>query len=203
MLRGVNKRGQLAVFIIIAIVIIGSLGAYFIFSGKFTPSGPSLEFKPIFDHYSDCVQSNVKAAIDLAGSQGGRVYLDNYIPGTEYAPFASQLNFLGGPVPYWYYVSGNGVIKENVPIKKDIENDIARYIEQKIGECNFDSFYSAGFNIDFGEPKAKVTINENSVDVVLSSKVAASKDGKSAVLNTHKVSVTSHLGKFYTLAKSI
>jgi rod shape-determining protein MreC len=30
-----------------------------------------------------------------------------YEASSEYMPFSSQLDFLGNPVPYWYYISGN------------------------------------------------------------------------------------------------
>jgi len=60
-------------------------------------------------------------------------------------PFSSQLNFLGNPVPYWYYVSGNNVQKEQVPSKNEMENQLEDFIEEKINKCVFDEYYEQGF----------------------------------------------------------
>ena len=47
-------------------------------------------------------------------------------------PFSSQLNFLGDFIPYWYYVSGNNIQKEQMPSKNDMEEQLEEFIEEKI-----------------------------------------------------------------------
>ena len=93
------KKGQLAIILIIAVVLIVAVIAFFVFrGGKGVESIPT-ELAPVYDYYSACVQQEAKAAADLAGTQGGHVFLPTYVPGSEYAPFSSQLNFLGFGVP--------------------------------------------------------------------------------------------------------
>src|SRR3989344_1737948 len=198
-----GKGGQVAIFVIIAIVIVVGIVVYFLARGSIGVSSIPADLKPVFDYYEGCVEKEVKAAISLAGSQGGYVDVPDYNPGSEYAPFSSQLNFLGFPVPYWYYVSGNGVIKEQQPSMNDIEDGIAKYVGERMGDCNFDEFYSQGFDIQFSEASARITVRDTSVDVVVNSNLVVSKGDESARREIHEVNVNSKLGKFYNLATKI
>jgi hypothetical protein len=203
-LRG-SKRGQMTVFVIIAILIVVGIILFFILRGELGGGGDvPAELAPVYDFYLGCVEEDTKAALDLAGTQGGRVFMDDYVPGSEYAPFANQLNFLGFGVPYWYYVAGNGVIKENVPSKEDIERDVERYIEENLENCDLDVFYEQGFDIGLGEiERVDVSIGEGSVDVSVGADVSVAKEEVTAGKGAHKVSVNSKFGKFYGLAREI
>ena len=108
-----NKRGQMTMFVIIALIIVGSIVLFYVFRERFGITKIPPEFQPVFDLYESCVEQETEAAIELAGTQAGQVFMEDYIPGSEYAPSSSHLNFLGFPVPYWYYIAGNGIIKEN------------------------------------------------------------------------------------------
>ncbi|MEM4259139.1 MAG: hypothetical protein QXS38_00005, partial [Candidatus Pacearchaeota archaeon] len=199
-----SKKGQVAIFVIIALVIVGGIIVFFTFGERlFGVSIPS-ELKPAFDYYEQCIEYEIKGAVELAGSQGGNIYPGQYIPGSEYAPFSSQLNFLGFPVPYWFYISGNGLARENVPKKADIENGISKYVEEKIGEnCKFDNFYAQGFSISLGEPKANTKISDGKVDVIVNAEMLVSNGEVSARKTSHKASIESKLGKLYKTAIGI
>lgn len=199
----IDKRGQVAIFIIVAILIAAGTALYFVLRDKTDIPIVSTEFAPVYSYYSSCIEEKTKDAIDLAGSQAGYVYPGVYIPGSDYAPFSNQLNFMGFPVSYWYYVSGNGVIKEQVPNKADIENEISRYIEENINNCDFEVFYAQGFSIDFGEPNVKTAIEENKIVVDVMSDVSVSREESSAKKTEHKVELNSKFGKFYRIAREI
>lgn len=198
-----EKKGQVAIFVIIAIIIIAGIVIYFLARGGIRGSGIPPDLKPVFDYYDECIKQETRAAIELAGSQGGYVETPEYNPGSEYAPFSSELNFLGFPVPYWYYVSGNGVIKEQIPSKKDIENGIAKYVEDRVNNCKFDEFYSQGFDIQFSDVSARASISDKNVNMIVNSNLVVSKGEESARVETHDVDVNSKLGKFYNLAVKI
>src|SRR3989338_1813940 len=198
-----NKRGQLAIFVIIAIVIVAGILVYFAVKGSLFVSQISPEFRPVYDLYSECIQQQTRDAIDLAESQGGWVYLPDYSPGSQYAPSSSQLNFLGFPVPYWYYVSGNGLIKEQVPTIDSIQQDISRYVAERVNSCDFGKFYAQGFYITLGEPKVSVKIQDTTVAVDVSAAVTVSKENNSAIKSDDSVEINSKIGKFYNLAKEI
>lgn len=199
-----NRGGQATIFIIVALVIVAGILIFFSVRERvIAPGGVAAEFSGIYDTYSSCIEEKTKEALDLAGNQGGRIYTEGYVPGSEYAPYASQLNFLGFPVPYWYYIAGNGVVREQVPSKAGIEGEIARYVADRMRDCNYDAFYSKGYAIDFGAPEVKATIGETSVDVSVKAKVIASLENASAVKEQHDISVQSKFGKFYRIAREI
>ncbi len=199
-----NKKGQVAIYIIIAILIAGAIIAYFLFRGEISgvDSVPA-EFKPIYDYYAVCVEEETRGALDIAGSQGGRLYVPEYIPGSDFAPFSSQLNFLGFPVPYWYYIAGNGIIREEVPTKSEIEQEIGEYLTERIGECDYTTFYEQGFDIERKAGDVRVKIEEARVIVEVSDDLTVKKDERSARKNRVEVNVESKFGKFYNLAREI
>ncbi|MBU2562521.1 MAG: hypothetical protein KKF68_02585, partial [Nanoarchaeota archaeon] len=124
-------------------------------------------------------------------------------PGSAYMPFSSQLDFLGNPVPYWYYVSQNNLQKEQIPSKKDMEEDLAEFIEQKINGCLFDKYYEQGFIISMGDPKAKVSIEDEKIEINLNMGLNLGKDEEEFLINDHSVVVKSQLGNLYNSARKI
>jgi hypothetical protein len=198
----INKKGQVAIFVIIAIVIVaGSL--IFVFRNKVLPPEQSSEFSVIYEQYDSCIESETLSSLSLAGSQGGKIDTGIFVPGSDYAPFSSHLNFLGFAVPYWYYVSGNGVIKEQVPQKVQIEKEIADAVAKAIKTCNFDNLYSEGYSIKFAEPEVKIKIEETKVTADVTAQITASKGSNSASKSNHHVEISSKFGKFYSAALKI
>jgi len=118
-------------------------------------------------------------------------------------PFSSQLNFLGNPVPYWYYVSGNNVQKEQVPSKNEMENQLEDFIEEKINKCVFDEYYEQGFEINQGVPEASVKIGEEKVNVKLEMDMGFEREEDSVVIKNHNVEINSKLGMLYDSAIEI
>ena len=197
-----NKKAQVAIFVIIALVIVSVIIIYFALKGGVSIARVDPEFVPVYDFYSNCISEKAEMGISIAGSQGGRIDMD-YVPGSEYAPSSNQLNFLGFPVPYWMYVSGNGIVRENVPSRQEIENEIGAYVEEKIDECDFSKFYQQGMNIEFGNPDVTVSISDNNADVNVGQSVLVSKDEKSSRKGEFDVSLNSKIGKFYNIALQI
>lgn len=198
-----NKKAQITIFIIIAIVIIAAITTYLLVRNKTGLEVIDPSFAPVFNYYSSCIEDAVRAAGDLAGNQGGRIYVLGYETGSEYAPFSSQLNFLGFNIPYWYYVAGNGIIKEQIPLKSEIEKDIAQYIKERIVECDFEPFYKQGFSIDLGNKDVNVNLENNKINVNVEQDITVTKDDKIARKTKLEINTDSKLGNFYNLAKDI
>lgn len=200
-----NKRGQVGIYVILALLVIGVILGYFIVRTYVLPGGVSAEFQPIYTQYESCIKENAETAISLAESQGGWVELPDYAPGSEFAPSSSQLNFLGFPIPYWYYISNNGHQKEQVPSKSDIERGISNYIFERIKECDFEKYYSEGFFINQSDiADVKTTINDDSIQIVVNAPLLAYKEGGGSARRTsHNVEIKSKLGSLYKDAIAI
>ena len=203
-MRDKNKRAQVTIFIIIAIVIVAGILAYFALSGKIGSRALPKELSPAYNYFLSCIQEETQNAVLIMGSQGGYIEVPEFSPGSEYMPFSSQLDFLGTPVPYWYYISGNGVAKEQVPSKEKMETQIEDYLKENIALCNFASFEEQGFGINISEEiEADAKIQDNKVDVTVNMPLSISFGEIFTLQNKHKTSVNSRLGKFYNIAKKI
>lgn len=199
----VDKRGQATVFIIIGIVLIAGVILFFIFRGNLFGSSISPELAPVYNSYVSCMEGNLLAGISVAESQGGYIYLPDFEPGSSYMPFSSQLDFLGNPIPYWYYVSRNGVERNQVPTVIQIQNQLAQYLEENARDCRFDDFYRQGFEIYQGEPKVKITVKDNSVQAVVDMDFEIYRNDESARIRTHNINVNSNLGNLFNSAKKV
>ena len=199
-----NHRGQVTIFIILAVVIIAAVALYFIFRGNLTPTTQiPQEFQPAYNTFLSCLQNNVQSGISILESQGGYIYLPPFEPGSIYSPFSSQLNFLGNPIPYWFYVSENNIAKQQVPSQTLMQTQLAQYVSQIARSCDFGSFTDQNFIIQMGNPTASVTINSNQVQLTLNMNLNMKRGNDSAFVSTHKVTVNSQLGNLYQSALTL
>ncbi len=202
-LFNLGKRGQTAIFVIVAIVIVSGILIYFAVRDGVGEESIPQELAPVFDNYLSCIESEARLAIKLAAAQGGKLDVGEYVPGSEYAPFSSQLNFLGSPVPYWFYVAGNGLFKESVPEESEMEEEIAVFVEEGLRVCDFERFRLEGFEVDVGEPLVAIDVQNDKVVVDVEADLSSSRGDVSARRVSHKVEIDSKFGKFYNLAKEI
>ena len=199
-----KKRGQLTIFIIIAIAIVGSAVLFFAFRGNlFNVANIPPNMQPIYNSFLNCIQDSASTGISVLGSQGGHIQLPDFSPGSAYMPFSSQLDFLGNPIPYWHYVSGNNIEKTQMPSKTIMQNQLGEFIDGRIRNCRFDAYYDEGFQIFIGEPKTSVTIGADSVDVLVDAEMSISKGNETAVVRNHKIILESELGDLYNSAVKI
>ena len=198
-----NKSGQVTIFIIIAILLVAGVVAYFFLRGSLIKTPIPENVQPIYTSFLSCLEDDTSTGISILQSQGGHIFLPEFEPGSRYMPFSSQLNFLGNPIPYWYYVSGNNIQKEQVPTKKNMEQQLGTFIEDRINNCNFDSYYEQGFEISLSEPVAKATIKDNEVKVNLNVNLNVVRGEEDILIGNHKITVKSKLGSLYDSAKKI
>jgi hypothetical protein len=197
-----NRRGQVTIFIIIAIVIIGGVIAYFALRDGFGTSIPE-DMRPVYDYYVSCLEETASQGIALMGSQGGYIEAPKFEAGSAYIPFSSQLDFFGQGVPYWMYVSGNNFLKEQVPTKNEMERQLAGYVEERLVDCDFGDFELSGYDVYVEEGEVSVDINDLSVDVDAGNRMTIFKGNSSVLVSDHDFSVSTKLGKFYDLAVDV
>lgn len=201
-----TKRGQVTLFIVLGIVIVMAIIGYFIVR-NINPSSIVGNFQPAYDYYVDCMKDKAETGVKLLGQNGGYIYTEDlfFEPGSVYAPTSSQLSLGGTGVPYWSYVSGNNVWKEQKPTVSIMEEELSRYISERINDCNFDNFNARGVFVSIYAGEVDVTINDNSVDVLLNNPIYfySEEENESAVVSEHEFSVKSNLGKFYNIASSV
>jgi hypothetical protein len=198
-----NRKGQVTIFIIIAIIIVVGVIVFFVIRSGLMGKQIPASIQPVYNTFLSCLEDKTKVGISILESQAGYIELPDFEPGSTYMPFSSQLNFLGNPIPYWYYVSGNNIQKEQVPSKGDMEKSLENFINERIRECNFDNYYDEGFEIIQEEPKASVNIKNDNVIVTLSMDMQITKGEDNFLTANHKVTIKSNLGGLYDSAKNV
>ena len=134
-----NLRAQVTIFVIIAILIVGAIAGFFIVRSQVFEVSIPPELSSAYDFYIDCLETDMKDGASLLGSGAGYIEPREFDPGSPYAPFSSELDFLGLGIPYWYYISGNGIVVEQVPSKEDMGAQLSDYLEEQIDGCDFSS----------------------------------------------------------------
>ena len=201
--RGKNKGGQVTIFIIVALILVVFVGGYFVFKNVAKTEVIPESISPIQVSFLSCLEEATYTAISLVESTGGYVSLPNFEPGSRYQPFSSQLTFAGIEIPYWNYVSASNLPRENVPSKEMIEEEIGKYVEERIVSCNLNSYVDQGFQIFRGTPKVEVIIKKELVKVNLEMDLSMEKGVESFLINEHVVEIKSSLGELYDAALKV
>jgi len=197
-----NKRSQITIFIIIAIVLVAGIAIFFIFRDKIFVSKLDARFQPIENYFLTCIEEKAIEGKNILGQQGGYIYPPEFAAGSEFSPFSNMLDFYGSSVPYWYYVSGNNLIREQVPSKQKMEDQLSQYLEENM-DCDFSSYEQNGYIINFSKPKVTAKINDYDIQIDVESALDMSRESESARQTSHKTSITTRTGKFYSEALKI
>lgn len=201
MIKRNKKLGQVTIFIIVALVIVVGIVAYFLMRQGYTDEVPR-EFKPVYDYYISCLENQARQGISLMGEQAGWIEPPEFVPGSQYMPFSSQLDFFGQPVPYWLYVSGNNILKEQVPSKTDMQEQLSKYVAERVDFCDFADY--PNFNVEIGDnPDVSVKIENLKVSVQVNNLVKMSSENQSVSVKSQSLSLDSKLGKFHELALEV
>jgi hypothetical protein len=199
-----SEKAQVSVFIIIAIVIVAGVLVYFLISeGVIFQAGMPKEVEPVYSYYLDCIGEIAYEGSLIMGSQGGYIDVPEFEPGSEYMPFSSQLSFFGIGIPYWYYISGNGIVKGQMPSKKKMQEQLNDYVEERIGLCDFSGFADSGFEVAFENLEVKTTIRNKEILVEIEQDLEINFGETSFRRDSHSSKIDSYLGEFYNLAQKI
>jgi len=201
-----RKKSQITVFVIIAIIIIAAIAGVVIFKEKLFPKAIPSSLVPVYDYYISCIEKTAKDGASIIGSQAGYIKVPEFEPGSVYAPYSNQLGFMGLGIPYWYYISGNNIAKEQIPTQKQMQEQLSDYIKNNLGKCDFIAFENQGFNITIAPPEeatVKADIQESKIKVAINQKLIIAKGEEIFTIDSHAFELDSRLGKFYEIARKI
>jgi len=198
-----SKRSQLALFIIIALIVVVAIAAFFIFRDRLFPQNVSESIAPVYNYYTSCIQSLIEDGTKIAGTHAG--YLENpeFKAGSTYAPFGSELGFLGQGIPYWYTISGNGVASENIPSIKTIESQFNNYLASQIGKCGLENFSGSSYEISLGKASFSTSIRDNKIAVKVNQRINIKRGEEQFSIGNFEVDYDSSFGKLYAAAKKL
>ena len=199
------KKGQVTIFIIVAIILVFAVVIFFFYRESIFKDKVPATISPVYSSFLDCVEEDTLLGVDILGTQSGHIYVNEleFSPGSAYMPFSSQLDFYGNAVPYWYYVSGNNIQKEEIPAKSDMEGELERFVEEQIVRCNLDRYKENGYKIENGEPKVDVKINSKNIEINLDMDLNIRKGDDKYSVASHKKTVKTNFGKLYDIARDV
>ena len=96
---------------------------------------------------------------------------------------------MGDSVPYWFYVSGNGLAKEQVPSEDVIEKQIGDYVQETLILCDFSDFEARGFDINLTIDKVSINLQQSKIDIDVDADLVASFEEESAVVSSHETEI--------------
>jgi len=175
------KKGQVALFVIISIIIIAGIFIFLSVQKPVSVEQPSI--KPISSYIEECIKSTGEDALIFVGQQGGfyelpKNSIDSY--------------------PYYFYNN-----KSYLPSKETVEKQISLYINEMLPFCtknfvDFPDFYTESRAVD-----TETVILENKVRFNVAYPVIAKKGGTIYSLEEFSAEIPSRLDVIYSAAESM
>ena len=181
----INKRGQVTIFIIIAIIIIAAVSLYFIFREKISVDDIDyVEAFPVQSFVQECLETTSKQTLYFIGLHGGY-----YIPPEESTIYG---------VPYYLYSE-----EYLIPSINKIENEISDFIEGSLIVCvdEFKDFQE--FNITQGEIKTRTSIEKDFVSIKVDYPLTIEREGIVSRIEEFEVEVPVRLNTLYYASEFI
>lgn len=188
------KKGQITIFIIIAILIVAAIiAAFLFFGGVFEGIGK----KPSSEQFIDkCVRDAVKPSVDAVLRGGGRIEPSFYklYGGQKHNYLCYQKN---------YYLT---CVNHYPQLKEIAEDEILRDSGERVRIC-FDSLKQdledRGYSYSDGAMDYDIELAPKKVLIKLSQKIDISQGGESQALNNFDTQITSPLYDLIMVAREI
>jgi hypothetical protein len=187
--RGKNNKGQVTIFIIIAVLIIVLGVLFFVFKDSLNIGKTSVETEPIQTNILSCLESTSEEGINHIALYGGYYKIQEGI----------SFSYLADEIPYYYINS-----KENVPSISRVERELEYYINENLKSCvNFSSFEEQGFSINEGNLSSSVNINEDKINVKINYPLTIKKGESTYRLKDFKTEIISPVEKLRAASEEI
>jgi hypothetical protein len=185
------KKGQVSVFVILAIAIIAVLALLFYrdpIVNVFSPRGP-------VEDIQKCTQESVNEGLEILRLQGGSIDPENY--------FMIQDN----KVEYLCYTNEyyKRCVNQRPLLKQHIEEELVEYITPKVKECVKEleeSLEGNGNTVNYQEPIITIDIDPGNILTDVELDLTISKE-QTEFYKSIKTSVDSEMYQFIMIASSI
>ena len=159
-----NKRGQITIFVIIAVLILAIVGIYYITSNKGINQDPiTAETAPIYDGVYKCIEDTAIDALYYIGLTGGYYF----------SPILSDEN----GVAFYYYEGENFMLS-----KEQLAEEISLTIDNTLHFCTNEVLNITEFNITKGNITTNIEIGENKISINVEYPLTISKEDSNSIL---------------------
>jgi hypothetical protein len=195
-----TKKAQVTLFVIIAIAIVLAVVISLFFLGKIKIP---LQKNEAELYFLNCMDAKVLEAAKIAEIQGGYLTLPTFEQGSSTFPFSSYFNLLALDIPYWFYISGNGLQRTQKPSIEQIQEQLGIYTKNKISDClDFDKF--PNLEVSYEQvTSVDVKIKSRYIETTILMPLKVKSIDKESIISEHSIRTTSYLGDLYTTASEI
>lgn len=218
-----GKRGQITIFIIIAVLLLFSSATYFYIKNKEMIEKTTLEFvkvreateeqAPVTFFVQQCIAKVGTEAFEELGYQGGYIELDETeFRFNDYDITESDV-FIHGEltIPYWHYLKSRNrdtsfVFSSKRPELSEIEDQVSRYLENELMNCfnDFEKIKDKGYGIEIlGEPEVTTKVRSRDIIFQLEYPFTTAKGGTEKDYNDFYAKLNLNFKDIYDLATEI
>ena len=175
-----KKKGQVTIFIIIAIILIAGVALYFVFRDKISVSSYDSTSEPIVNFVQECIDQTFEDSLIAVAKQGG-------YSGYTYLEKTNEDGVT-------YYLLGG---KDYMPSKKRVETEISEYFERKFFLCSRHFINFTDYQITEGNFESSTKINDQSVELEIRYPLTITKGGKTSRVKDFESEISIDFGIFY------
>jgi hypothetical protein len=181
-----DKKGQLTIFIIIAIIIVAIIISFFLIKNSKSLGKTGNFGNDVNVYIQDCLKSSSEETIMNIGLRGGYYEIQEY---------STQLGFT------YYYDKNNNF---HFPTLKVLENETSFYIEKELINCigNFSNFKNYDL-INYTKIATSSTIYEDQVKIEVIFPIIISKGEEKVTIEKFVYNIPVRLGLIYNATKNI
>ena len=188
------KKGQVAIFVIIAIVIVGAILLIFLYP-KIPILSQNSELSPVA-YLKSCITPEINKDVLLLSKNGG------------YANPEGVLDYQGDKIKYLCYTSEyyKTCVVQQPLIKEHFEQELNTLVHSKVNDCVQSlkqEYINRGYDITLGNIESKTSINPDNILVSITSPITVSKAGASQTFNGFDVQIGSKMYDMLMITVSI
>ena len=176
------KRGQVTIFIIVAIVLVVIVALYFVFRDSINVGSFGSKTHEVEAFVYDCIEEKGEKVIFGVALGGGHFSLleNSTVPRVTY-----------------YYVDGFN----EMPSKLEIEEEISSVLEEKLIECTNNFIDFANYEIDSNNPSVETEIGEEKIYLDINYPIKITKGKEVVVLREFEKNFDVRFGLIYDLVE--
>ncbi len=189
-----EKRGQVAIFVIVALVIVGAVLVMFMYP-EINPFAGPRELSP--DRYlSDCIEPEFNNALDVLSRQGG------------YENPPAYINYIGDKIAYLCYSSGyyKPCVVQQPVLMSHFSNELSRILTPKADTCMRNlivEYEKRGYSVQYSDISSEVILAPGRAKIEFDSPMTTTLDDVTKEFERFDVDIESGIYDLLGIATSI
>lgn len=175
-----DVKGQITIFIIVAVIIIGLVFIFFLIQNKPSNTDYSQEIAIINSFVEDCLSNVGEDAIYNIGQRGGY--------------FNVPENSLDIEIPHY---------NDKFPLKEDLEKELEEYVDESLFFCTRNFIDFPDLKVEQGEIKTSVEIKDGKVLFKVDYPLGISKEEDTSTFNEFETEVLVKLDEIHKVSNEI